>query len=100
MIAPSRQPFVHSGDTLAERLRYLFQVRLHPEEHREYRVDEVAATFRTPGARANIYQILSGKNTNPRRETLMSLAIFFRVPISHFYPELDNVPIDPLPDWE
>ena len=82
------------GGTLAQRLQYLFRTRLHPDEYREYTVDEVAATFRTPGARANIYNILSGKNDNPRRYTLIALAEFFRVPVGFFFPELDELSID------
>lgn len=92
----SSPPF--PGRTLAERVQLLFRVRLHPEEQREYKVDEVAAALRTPGARSNIYKMLQGKNDNPTRETLMGLALFFRVPISYFFPELDDVPTDPLLD--
>ena len=89
---------IFPGRTLAERVRHLFEVRLHPEEHREYKVDEVAVALRAPGARSNIYNILNGRNDNPTRETLIGLALFFRVPIAYFFPELDDVPTDPLPD--
>lgn len=81
---------VEMGQTLAARLRYLFRTRLHPEEHREYFVNEVADTLGARGARANIYNILKGTNENPTRGTLIGLARFFGVEANYFFPELDE----------
>lgn len=87
------------GKTLAERVQYLFHVRLHPDG-RKYTVNEVVAASRGMAAKSNIHDIRNGDNDNPRRETLMCLAVFFKVPITYFYPELDNQEIEPLPGWE
>lgn len=95
MTASSQRP----GRTLSERVNYLFLVRLHPDEARPYTVNEVVAASRGLTAKSNIYKLRDGSNENPTRETLMCLATFFKVPITYFFPELDDQDIEPLSGW-
>jgi transcriptional regulator with XRE-family HTH domain len=86
------------GRTLAERVQYLFEVRRRPDGTR-YSINEVAAASRGMAAKSNLHNIRNGDNDNPTRETLIALALFFEVPITYFFPELDDQQTTPLPGW-
>jgi transcriptional regulator with XRE-family HTH domain len=86
------------GQTLADRVRYLFEIRRRPDGTR-YSINEVVAASRGMAAKSNLHNIRNGDNENPTRETLTCLAIFFKVPIAYFFPELEQQEVEPLPGW-
>lgn len=89
---------LHPGTTLAERIRYLFEVRRH-ESGRRYSANEVVAVIRESAAKSTINKLRNDPNANPTRQTLIGLAIFFDVPIAYFFPELEGRTHKPLPGW-
>ena len=82
--------------TLAELLNRLFDIRRHPSG-RQYSIREVAAAARGVG-RETIHSIRNGTNQNPTRATLLALCLFFEVPASYFFPELQDHHFDALDD--
>lgn len=74
--------------TLAELLNHLFEIRRHPSG-RQYSIREVAAAARGVG-RETIHSLRTGGNQNPTRATVLALCLFFEVPASYFFPELDD----------
>lgn len=86
------------GNTLTQRVQFLFETRRRPNGSM-YSVYDVAAASRGTAAKSNLHNIRVGLNTNPTYETLLALARFFRVPISYFFPDLDNQEVQPLPGW-
>ncbi len=74
--------------TLAEKLDLLFKTR-RPEGRGEYTYEEVAAGIRRLGgptiAVTQLWELRTGKKTNPRKSQLEALARFFRVPVSYFF---------------
>lgn len=81
--SPPAQPL-----TLAEKLDLLFKTR-RPEGHGEYTYEEVAEGIRQLGgptiAVTQLWELRTGKKTNPRKSQLEALAKFFRVPVSYFF---------------
>lgn len=86
------------GRTLAERVQYLFHVRRRPDGT-PYSINDVVVASRGAAAKSNLHYIRSGQNSNPTADTLRCLAIFFKVPISYFFPDLEDELVQPLPDW-
>lgn len=82
--------------TLADLLNHLFKLRRHPSG-REYSLREVAAAARGQVGRETIHAIRNGTNKNPTRSTLLALCLFFEVPPSYFFPEVDETQFKPLP---
>lgn len=82
--------------TLADLLNRLFQLRRHPSG-REYSLREVAAAARGEVGRETIHALRNGINKNPTRNTLLALCLFFEVPSSYFFPEIDETQLKPLP---
>ena len=77
----------------------LFRTQLHPEG-REWRYVEVAAAINTRYRHllgdtqvetSHLSKIRTGDIRDPNRRMLMALALFFGVPITRFFPELDVV---------
>lgn len=76
--------------TLAEKLDTLFKSR-HPSGRAEYTYEEVAEGIRQLGgptiAVTQLWQLRTGKQTNPRKSQLEAIAAFFRVPVSYFFED-------------
>lgn len=82
--------------TVAELLNQLFQQRRHPSG-REYTNAEVALGMRGKHDRSYVRKVRSGEIPNPGYQALLELCIFFRVPITYFFPQLDDLAVEPLP---
>lgn len=77
---------------IAELINELFRRHTKPNG-REYSHLEVAAAS---GIDASyLSRLRNGKVPNPGRETLKNLSLFFKVPITYFFPELDELLADP-----
>lgn len=80
----------NSERTFAELLAYLFR-EVHPQERGPYTYAEVAHGIRkTSGVEISasaIQQLRTGKNTNPKMQTIRALATFFGVPAGYFFDE-------------
>jgi transcriptional regulator with XRE-family HTH domain len=81
------------SSTLAEKLDLLFKTR-HPAGRGEYTYEEVAEGIRQLGgstiAVTQLWQLRTGKQTNPRKSQLEALATFFRVPVHYFFDDDDE----------
>lgn len=80
----------NSERTFAELLDYLFR-EVHPQGRGPYTYAEVAHGIReTSGLEISasaIQQLRTGKNTNPKMQTIRALASFFGVPAGYFFDE-------------
>ena len=78
------------GRTFAELLDYLF-TEVHPKGRGSYTYAEVAQGILDASGVAisasAIQQLRTGKNTNPKMETVRALAGFFGVPPGYFFDE-------------
>jgi len=76
--------------TLAEKLDLLFRTR-HPAGRGEYTYEEVAEGIKELGgptiAVTQLWQLRTGKQTNPRQSQIEALAAFFKVPVSYFFKD-------------
>jgi transcriptional regulator with XRE-family HTH domain len=76
--------------TLAGKLDLLFRTR-HPSGRDEYTYEEVAEGIRQLGgptiAITQLWQLRTGKQTNPRKSQLEAIAAFFKVPVSYFFED-------------
>lgn len=91
------QPAAFPG-TLTERVQYLFEVRRRPDGSC-YSINDIVAASKGMAAKSNLHYIKNGDNTNPTYETLIALALFFKVPIGYFFPSLEHAEVESLPDW-
>lgn len=75
--------------TLAEKIDQLFRTR--HAEGREYTYEEVAEGIRRMRgptiAATQLWELRTGKKTNPRKSQLEALARFFRVPVRYFFDD-------------
>ncbi len=75
--------------TLAQKIDQLFRTR--HAAGREYTYEEVAEGIRNLGgptiAATQLWELRTGKKTNPRKTQLEALAAFFRVPIGYFFED-------------
>lgn len=75
--------------TLAQKIDQLFRTR--HAAGREYTYEEVAEGIRSLGgptiAATQLWELRTGKKTNPRKTQLEALAAFFRVPIGYFFED-------------
>jgi transcriptional regulator with XRE-family HTH domain len=73
--------------SLAERIDHLFKT-VHPRDRGEYSPREVAAAIRRQGgppiSAAYIWELRTGRATDPRKSHLEALAAFFGVPVTYF----------------
>ncbi|GAA2124487.1 helix-turn-helix domain-containing protein [Kitasatospora saccharophila] len=79
------------GGVVAERLTHLFNT-VHPAGRKPYSTAEVAkAINEKAGERilspTYLWQLKSGKRTDPTHSRLMALADFFGVPVAYFYED-------------
>lgn len=75
------------GVTLADKLNLLFQT-VHPGDRQSYTAREVADAIRARGGSISdvyIWQLRTGRRTNPTKEHLQSLADFFDVDPAYFF---------------
>lgn len=76
--------------TFAELLGYLFK-EVHPRDRGPYTYAEVSQGIRASSGMAisasAIQQLRTGKNSNPKMETVRALAGFFGVPAGYFFEE-------------
>jgi transcriptional regulator with XRE-family HTH domain len=76
--------------TLAEKLDLLFRTR-HPAGRGEYTYEEVAEGIKQLEgpmiAVTQLWQLRTGKQSNPRKSQIEALAAFFRVPVSYFFAD-------------
>ena len=75
------------GSTLADKLNLLFQT-VHPTHREPYSNREVADAIRERGGSISdvyIWQLRTGRRTNPTREHLQALADFFDVDPAYFF---------------
>lgn len=82
--------------TVADLLNRLFHLRRHPSG-REYSNGEVALGMRGKHDRSYVRKVRTGEIPNPGYQALLELCIFFRVPITYFFPQLDAFEFEPLP---
>lgn len=79
--------------TLAELVDALFKTHLR-EDGREYSTYEVARKIEAMGYgkvnASHVAKLRRGESANPSRDILLSLCMFFQVPASYFFPELDQ----------
>ena len=77
---------------LAELVNALFQTQ-RKKNGQEYSNYEVARGIKEMGlgdiTASYISKLRRGDTTNPSRDVLKQLCVFFRVPASHFFPELE-----------
>jgi transcriptional regulator with XRE-family HTH domain len=92
--SPGR-PGVNPGDSVPERLSYLFET-VHPAGQRPYSAAEVTRAINDGGGKISsvyILKILSGERPDPSARYLKLIAKFFGVSLAYFYddvpPELD-----------
>lgn len=85
-----RRGRVETNKTVGELVDQLFKTHLRPDG-KEYTYQEVAAALNGELDATYIGKLRSGKITNPGRNVLKLLCLFFRVPSSHFFPELDTL---------
>jgi len=75
--------------TLAQKIDQLFRTR--HAAGREYTYEEVAEGIRNLGgptiAATQLWELRTGKKTNPRKTQLEALAAFFRVPVGYFFED-------------
>jgi transcriptional regulator with XRE-family HTH domain len=80
--------------SLAELVDALFKTHLR-EDGREYSTYEVAKRIEELGCgrvnASHIAKLRRGESANPSRDILLRLCMFFRVPASYFFPELDQL---------
>lgn len=74
--------------TVADLINELFRRNPKPNG-REYTNQEISAASGIDSS--YLSRLRTGKIPNPGRETLKNLSLFFRVPVSYFFPELDGV---------
>lgn len=76
--------------TLAAKLDNLFRSQ-RPSGRDEYTYEEVSEGIRQLGgptvATTQLWQLRTGKQTNPRKSQLEAIAAFFRVPVSYFFED-------------
>ncbi|GAB3812263.1 XRE family transcriptional regulator [Micromonospora zhanjiangensis] len=75
------------GFTLADKLNLLFRT-VHPADRDPYSAREVADAIRARGGAISdvyIWQLRTGRRTNPTKEHLQSLADFFDVDPAYFF---------------
>ncbi|MEV4760534.1 helix-turn-helix domain-containing protein [Micromonospora sp. NPDC049559] len=75
------------GSTLADKLNLLFQT-VHPAEREPYTNREVSDAIRDQGRSISdvyIWQLRTGRRTNPTKEHLEALADFFDVDPAYFF---------------
>lgn len=76
--------------TFAELLDYLFR-EVHPKDRGPYTYAEVSQGIRDTSnvtiSASAIQQLRTGKNSNPKMETVRALASFFGVPAGYFFEE-------------
>jgi transcriptional regulator with XRE-family HTH domain len=75
------------GSTLADKLNLLFQT-VHPAGREPYTSREVSDAIRERGGSISdvyIWQLRTGRRTNPTREHLQALADFFDVDPAYFF---------------
>lgn len=80
--------------SIAELLDTLFTTHLRPDG-KEYTYSEVSRQIKAKTGRtldsSYIGKIRSGETKNPGRDALMLLCLFFEVPASYFFPELNHL---------
>ena len=84
------------GSTLADRLDLLFRT-VHPAHREPYSNREVADAIRDRGGSISdvyIWQLRTGRRTNPTREHLQALADFFDVEPAYFFDRRRAVEIE------
>lgn len=86
-----------SEATFADLLHALIRRRLHPEEGRPYTVREISRALPGSASYQHVANLLSGQIKEPTRPTIRALCRFFRVSPEYFFPELNDVPFEPLP---
>lgn len=87
--------------TLAELIDRLFRTRLKPNG-KEYSTYEAAEAIRAQGYTqtnaSHLAKLRRGETANPSRDLLLSLCLFFQVPPSYFFPELEHKRLEPPAD--
>lgn len=87
-----------SDSTVREVVDRLFREHLHPDG-REYQLTEVVDTIKERYQhllgdaalnRSHLSKLRSGDIKDPGRRVIMALCAFFQVPVSTFYPELEQ----------
>ena len=73
---------------IGELVDQLFKTHLRPDG-KEYSLQEVAAALNGEIDPTYIGKVRAGKVPNPGRNTLKLLCLFFEVPASYFFPELE-----------
>lgn len=85
--------------SISELVNSLFKTHRKPDG-REYSTYEVAREMAKRGlgdiSPGYLAKLRRGETSNPSREVLSRLCLFFRVPASYFFPELDQ--LIPSPD--
>ena len=80
---------VSVGDAnIGQLVDQLFKTYLRPDG-KEYSLQEVAAALNGEIDPTYLGKLRSGKVPNPGRNVLKLLCLFFRVPASYFFPELE-----------
>lgn len=82
--------------TIADLVNRLFGLRRH-SSGREYSNSEVTLGMRGKHDRSYVRKVRTGEIPNPGYQALLELCIFFRVPITYFFPQLDAFEFEPLP---
>lgn len=85
-MAGERSRRTRSGDSLAERVDYLF-VTVRRPDGREHTYDEVEAGTGGRVSRSYVWKLRKGRNRNPSLEVVDALAEFFGVPVGYFFGE-------------
>lgn len=77
--------------TLAELVDDLFR-NYRKENGKEYTYVEIAEALGGTIDPSSISKLRTGRIKDPRRETLLALCQFFKVPPTYFFPELEPIP--------
>lgn len=89
---PTAQPL-----TLADKIGRLFDV-VRREDGEQYTHEEVAAACREASGETfsatYLWQLRTGKRTNPTKRHLEALAAFFDVPVAYFFDDTIGAEID------
>ena len=74
----------------AQLVDYLFKTHLKPDGQ-EYSYQEVSKALGRELDPSYLAKVRRGVIKNPGRDALMHLCLFFRVPASYFFPELETL---------
>lgn len=86
----------YNRTTCADLVDALFRQRQHPTRGREFSYAEVSRAVDGGVTPSHLAKVRAGAIRNPGRESLLYLCVFFGVPPSYFFPELDDA--DEVPE--